>query len=103
MADASKAGAKKAVQNKALQNKAVQNQAVQNKAVQANSKKFDLEGAKLRVVQVRSAIGRDGRSRGTLAALGLGRIGQSVVVTATPSVVGMIERVKSVISVEMAN
>lgn len=62
----------------------------------------ELNGAKLKVSQTRSVIGRDQRVRSTLAALGLGKIGKSVVVAATPSMIGMVERIKSVVSVELA-
>jgi len=61
-----------------------------------------LGGVKLTVRQTRSLIGRDERVRSTLRALGLGSIGRSVTIVASPSIVGMISRVKSVVSVEMS-
>jgi large subunit ribosomal protein L30 len=66
------------------------------------SQNSDLTGAKLRVVQTRSVIGRDERVRSTLRALGLGRIGRSVEVTASPSIVGMIDRIKAVVTVDLS-
>lgn len=62
--------------------------------------KKDLNGQKIRVRQIRSLIGRDQRARGTLRALGLGNIGDSCEHTATPTVLGMIRRVRSVIEVK---
>lgn len=57
---------------------------------------------KVIVKQVRSQIGRDERVKGTLRALGLGRIGKEAEHTLTPSVSGMIHRVKQVIRVRKA-
>jgi large subunit ribosomal protein L30 len=47
----------------------------------------------VRVTQVRSAIGHKQRHRGTLRALGLGRIGQSAVHDDTPAFRGMVHQV----------
>ena len=54
----------------------------------------------LRVVQVRSAIGTRPSHRGTLRALGLGRIGKSRVLPDRPEIRGMIARVPHLVSVE---
>ncbi len=54
----------------------------------------------LRVVQVRSAIGTRPPHRGTLRALGLGRIGKSRVLPDRPEIRGMIARVPHLVSVE---
>ena len=54
----------------------------------------------LRVTQVRSTIGIKPKHRGTLRALGLGRIGRSNTLPDRPEVRGMIARVPHLISVE---
>ena len=47
----------------------------------------------IEVTQVRSAIGAKPKQRGTLRALGLGRIGRSNTLPDTPSVRGMLAKV----------
>jgi large subunit ribosomal protein L30 len=59
-------------------------------------------GAALKVTQVRSEIGTQSRHRGTLRALGLGRIGQSAVHRDSPTLQGMLRRVQFLIRVEEA-
>jgi large subunit ribosomal protein L30 len=54
----------------------------------------------LRVTQVRSAIGTKPKHRGTLRALGLGRIGKSNVLPDRPEVRGMVARVPHLVRVE---
>lgn len=54
----------------------------------------------LRVTQVRSAIGTKPKQRGTLRALGLGRIGRSNVLPDRPEIRGMIHRVPHLVRVE---
>ncbi len=54
----------------------------------------------LRVTQVRSAIGSKPKQRGTLRALGLGRIGRSNVLPDRPEIRGMIQRVPHLVAVE---
>jgi large subunit ribosomal protein L30 len=54
----------------------------------------------LKVVQVRSGIGTRPKHRGTLRALGLGRIGKSRVLPDRPEIRGMIARVPHLITVE---
>jgi large subunit ribosomal protein L30 len=56
--------------------------------------------ADLRVTQVRSGIGTKPKHRGTLRALGLGRIGKSRVLPDRPEIRGMIAKVPHLISVE---
>jgi large subunit ribosomal protein L30 len=53
----------------------------------------------LQVTQVRSAIGVKPKHRGTLRALGLGRIGKTRVLPDRPEIRGMIARVPHLISV----
>jgi large subunit ribosomal protein L30 len=57
-------------------------------------------GARLRVTQVRSAIGTKPKHRGTLRALGLRGIGQSNELPDRPEIRGMLARVPHLISVE---
>ena len=54
----------------------------------------------LRITQVRSTIGTTARHRGTLRALGLGRIGQSTVREESPTLTGMLRRVAYLVRVE---
>ena len=66
------------------------------------TKKQESSGKKVIVRQTRSLIGRNQQVRGTLCALGLGHIGDSCEHTATPSVLGMIRRVHSIVEVKEA-
>lgn len=56
----------------------------------------------LRITQVRSSIGETQRHRGTLRALGLGRIGRSVERAESPQVAGMLRKVRHLVKVEEA-
>ena len=56
--------------------------------------------AMLRVTQVRSAIGTKPKHRGTLRALGLGRIGRANTLPDRPEIRGMIARVPHLVAVE---
>jgi large subunit ribosomal protein L30 len=58
--------------------------------------------AKLRLTQVRSQIGQSQRHRGTLRALGLGKIGRTVEHDDTPVVAGMLRKVRHLVKVEEA-
>lgn len=55
---------------------------------------------KLKITQTRSIIGRPERQKRTVAALGLSKMHQSVEKEATPQVLGMISKVKHLVSVE---
>ncbi|MDQ3661392.1 MAG: 50S ribosomal protein L30 [Actinomycetota bacterium] len=55
---------------------------------------------KLKVSQVRSALDRGARQRGTLRALGIRRIGHSVVHEDKPEIRGMIRTVEHLVAVE---
>ncbi len=57
---------------------------------------------KVRVTQVRSAIGQSGRHRGTLRALGLGKIGRTVEHDDGPVFAGMLRKVRHLVKVEDA-
>ncbi len=56
--------------------------------------------AKVKITQVKSSIKRPKDQKLTLEALGLKRIGSVVEHEATPSILGMISKVKHLISVE---
>jgi large subunit ribosomal protein L30 len=56
--------------------------------------------AKLRLTQVRSQIGQSERHRGTLRALGLGRIGKTAEHDDGPVVAGMLRKVRHLVKVE---
>jgi large subunit ribosomal protein L30 len=56
--------------------------------------------AKLRITQVRSQIGETSRHRGTLRALGLGRIGKTTERDATPETFGMLRKVRHLVRVD---
>ncbi len=56
--------------------------------------------AKIRVKQVRSKIRRPQNQKRTLEALGLRKIDQVVEHEATPTILGMVNKVKHLISVE---
>ena len=58
--------------------------------------------ADLVITQTRSTIGTKPKQRGTIRALGLGKIGRSVTKPDTPEVRGMIARVPHLVSVEEA-
>ena len=59
--------------------------------------------AKLKITQTRSEIGETQRHRGTLRALGLGKIGRSVERDESPQVAGMLRRVAHLVKVEAAS
>jgi large subunit ribosomal protein L30 len=54
----------------------------------------------VKVTQVRSAIGTKPKHRGTLRALGLGRIGRTRVLPDRPEIRGMLARVPHLVTVE---
>ena len=58
--------------------------------------------AKLKLTQVRSQIGQSQRHRGTLRALGLGKIGRTVEQDDTPAIAGMLRKVRHLVKVEDA-
>jgi large subunit ribosomal protein L30 len=59
--------------------------------------------AKVRITQVRSQIGQSERHRGTLRALGLGRIGKTVEHDDGPVLAGMLRKVRHLVKVENGN
>ena len=57
---------------------------------------------KVRITQVRSQIGQTQRHRGTLRALGLGKIGRSAEHPESSQVAGMLRKVRHLVQVEDA-
>jgi large subunit ribosomal protein L30 len=57
---------------------------------------------KLRITQVRSQIGNSQRHRGTLRALGLGKIGRAREHEESPVLAGMLRKVRHLVRVEDA-
>ena len=58
--------------------------------------------AKIKVKKVKSAINRTKRQKLTLEALGLKKIGQTIEHEATPNILGMVNKVKHLVSVQEA-
>jgi large subunit ribosomal protein L30 len=56
--------------------------------------------AKLKLRQTRSGIGQSPRHRGTLRALGLGKIGRTAEHDDTPVIAGMLRKVRHLVEVE---
>ena len=57
---------------------------------------------KIKVTKVKSAIGRPQRQKRVLESLGLRKIGQVVEHDTTPTILGMVNKVKHLVSVEEA-
>ena len=55
---------------------------------------------KVRITQTRSAIGQSQKHRGTLRALGLGKIGKSVEHDESPVIAGMLRKVRHLVEVD---
>ena len=58
--------------------------------------------AKVRITQVRSQIGQSERHRGTLRALGLGKIGRSAEHQEGPVLSGLLRKVRHLVRIEEA-
>ena len=56
--------------------------------------------AKLRITHTRSGIGQSQQHRGTLRALGLGKIGRTVEHDESPVLAGMLRKVRHLVRVE---
>ena len=56
--------------------------------------------AKIKIKKIRSEIKRPGDQKKTLLALGLKKIGQVVEHEDTPNIIGMVNKVKHLVSVE---
>jgi large subunit ribosomal protein L30 len=57
---------------------------------------------RVRITQVKSQIGQSERHRGTLRALGLGKIGRSSEHEESPVLAGMLRKVRHLVKVENA-
>ena len=55
---------------------------------------------KVRVTQIRSQIGQTAKHRGTLRALGLGKMGRSVEHEESPQLAGMLRKVRHLVRVD---
>ena len=55
--------------------------------------------AKVKIKQVRSSIGQSARHRGTLRALGLGKIGRTSEHAESPQLAGMLRKVRHLVEV----
>jgi large subunit ribosomal protein L30 len=55
---------------------------------------------KVKITQVRSTIGQTAKHRGTLRALGLGRIGRSVERSESPELAGMLRKVRHLVRID---
>ena len=56
--------------------------------------------SKIKITQVRSSIGQTEKHRGTLRALGLGRIGRTVEQAESPQLEGMLRKVRHLVRIE---
>ncbi len=56
--------------------------------------------AKLKITQVRSQIGQSKKHRGTLRALGLGKIGRTVEHPDSPETLGMLRKVRHLVRID---
>jgi large subunit ribosomal protein L30 len=68
--------------------------------VASSRKRAGISGGELKLTQVRSGIGTKPKHRGTLRALGLGRIGSTNLLPDRPEIRGMIARVPQLVAVE---
>jgi large subunit ribosomal protein L30 len=56
--------------------------------------------AKVKINQVRSSIGQSQRHRGTLRALGLGKIGRTAEHSESPQLAGMLRKVRHLVEID---
>jgi large subunit ribosomal protein L30 len=56
----------------------------------------------LKITQTRSQIGQSEKHRGTLRALGLGKIGRSVERKESPELAGMLRKVRHLVTIDEA-
>ena len=59
--------------------------------------------ATLKITQTKSIIGQQAKQKGTIKALGLGRIGKTNELNDTPQIRGMVTKVSHLVSVEESN
>ena len=58
--------------------------------------------SKVKITQVRSTIGQTAKHRGTLRALGLGKIGRTVEQKESPQLEGMLRKVRHLVRIDEA-
>jgi large subunit ribosomal protein L30 len=58
---------------------------------------------KIKITQIRSTIGRLENQKRTMVALGIRKIGQSVVHEKSPAIEGMVNTVKHLVAIEEVN
>jgi large subunit ribosomal protein L30 len=56
--------------------------------------------SELRITQIRSVVGQSQRHRGTMRALGLGKIGRSAEHKDSPQLQGMLRQIRHLVSIE---
>ena len=56
--------------------------------------------AKLKITQTRSSIGQTAKHRGTLRALGLGKIGRTAEHQESPQLAGMLRKVRHLVRID---
>ena len=59
-----------------------------------------MDNKKIKITQVKSAIGYRKRTKDTLEALGIKKLNASVVKTITPAIMGMINSIEHILKVE---
>jgi large subunit ribosomal protein L30 len=60
----------------------------------------NVDNQKINVTQIGSSIGRKPAQRATLLGLGLNKLHKTVCLVATPSIIGMINKVQHLVKVE---
>ncbi len=59
-----------------------------------------MAGKKIKITQIKSAIGYRQRAKDTLTALGLRRMNQTVEHTESPAILGMVKSIQHLVTVE---
>ena len=59
--------------------------------------------SKIKIIQVKSPIGRNNKQRKILVSLGLNKINRSKIIKNNPATLGMVEKVKHLLKVEQVN
>lgn len=59
--------------------------------------------AKIKITQIKSSIGSTKRQKATIEALGLKKLNNPVIHEATPQIIGMVNKMRHLISVEEVN
>ncbi len=59
--------------------------------------------AKIKITQVKSSIGSTKRQKATLEALGLKKLNNPIIHEATPQIIGMVNKMRHLVTVEEVN